>query len=197
MLPVDGVSIFEGDRSDSEMRMEKKSTYGLRLDQMASLFAMGADDPDPAAEKDDDETLRDLLYEQLICTQPKGSLLLDTLAMMIDPLGGETSALEGRTLGDVLLGPRSDVGLLGAIKDASKTLSCTLDSRTETALARTIYFAAIAATLVHHDVKITQNSYETLAESLATLIEKRWMVPELVELFSQARQICMSRSDET
>ena len=177
--------------------MEKKSTYGLRLDQMAGLFAMGTGDPDAAAEKDDDETLRDLLHEQLICTQPKGSLLLDTLVMMMDPLGGETSSLEGRTLGEALLAPASDVGLLGAIKDASKTLSCTLDSKTETALARTVYFAAIAATLVHHDAKITQSSYAMLAESLTMLIEKGWMAPELVELFSQARQICMSRSDET
>ena len=87
--------------------------------------------------------------------------------------------------------------MIRAIKDCSKTLSCTLDSRTETALARTVYFAAITSALVHHDTKITQNSYATLAESLAMLIEKRWMAPELVELFSQARHICMSRSNET
>ena len=177
------------------MTMEKKTTYGLRLDQMAGLFAMGAGEPDPAAERGDDETLRNLLHEQLTCTKPKGSLLRDTLVMMIDRTDGETGMPAGRTLGEVLLNPQSDLELLGAIKDAAKTLSCTLDSKTETALAKTVYFAAIAGALVHHDAKITQHSCETLAKSLA-LIEKQWMAPELVELFSQARRICMSRSDE-
>lgn len=176
--------------------MEKKSTYGLRLDQMADLFALGADDPDVAADGNDDATLRDLLREQLTCTTPKGSLLLDTLAMMIEPLEGRASALGDTALGAVLLNPQSDLGLVRAIKDCSKTLSCTLDSQTETALARTVYFAAIASALVHHDTRITQSSYKTLAESLTALIEKPWMVPELVELFSQARQVCQCRADE-
>jgi hypothetical protein len=195
MLLTNGVYVSEGS-SDSEVKMEKKSTYGLRLDQMASLFAMGADDLDSAAESSEDATLRDLLREQLTCAEPKGSLLLDTLVMMMDPLGGDAGALNGMTLSEALLNPQSDIGLVQAIKDCSKTLSCTLDSRTETALARTVYFAAIAGALVHHDRKITQSSYQTLAESLATLIEKRWMAPELVELFSQARQICQCRSNK-
>lgn len=182
---------------DSEMRMERESTYGLRLDQMAGLFAMGADDPDPAAEGTDDGTLRDLLHEQLTRTDPKESILRDALVMMIASSGADAGTLARRPLGEVLLNPQSDLGLLRAIKDAAKTLSGTLDSRTEAALARTVYFAAIAAVLAHDNTKITQNSYETLAESLATLIEKRWMAPQLARLFSQARQICQSRSNET
>jgi len=177
--------------------MEKKSTYGLRLDQMADLFAMGADDPDVAPDGSDQTTLQELLREQLNCTAPKGSLLLDTLAMMIDPLHGSAGPLAGRTLGDVLLSGQSDLILIQAIKDCSKTLSVTLDSETETALARTVYFAAIAGALVYHNRKITQNSYETLAESLAMLIEKQWMASELVALFTRARQICQRRASQT
>jgi len=64
MLLTNGVYVSEGS-SDSEVKMEKKSTYGLRLDQMAGLFAMGAGEADPVAERGDDETLRDLLHEQL------------------------------------------------------------------------------------------------------------------------------------
>jgi len=95
--------------------MEKKTTYGLRLDQMAGLFAMGAGDPDPAAERGDDETLRDLLHEQLTCAEPRGSLLRETLVMMIDRAAGATGVLAGRTLGEALLDPQSDLDLLGAI----------------------------------------------------------------------------------
>ncbi len=176
--------------------MEKKTTYGLRLDQMASLFAMGAGAPDAATPKDDDETLRDLLHEQLTSAEPKGSLLRDTLAMMMARTGGDTDLPSGRPLGEMLLQPSSDTKRLEAIKDCSKTLSVTLDSRTETALARTLYFAAIAAALVHHDVKITQIPDETLAESLATLQDKPWMAAELVELFAHAQEICRRRSNE-
>ncbi|UCD52918.1 MAG: hypothetical protein JSW27_09810 [Phycisphaerales bacterium] len=177
--------------------MEKKTTYGLRLEQMASLFAMGADAPDIATPKDDDETLRALLREQLMCVEPKGSLLRDTLAMMMDRAAGRPGLSRERPLGEILLQPHSDMNLLEAIKDASKTLSVTLDSQTETALARTVYFAAIAAALVHHDVKITQNSYDVLAESVATLKDKPWMAAELAELFAQAQEICRRRSNET
>ena len=179
------------------MRVERESTYGLTLDQMAGLFAMGADDPDPAAGRAGDEALRDLLHEQLTRTDPKRSVLRDALVMMIASSGTDAGALANRPLGEILLNPQSDLGLLRAIKECSKTLSGNLDSRTEAALARTVYFTAIAAALVHHDAKITQNSCETLAESLTILMGKRWMAPQLARLFSQARQVCQSRSNET
>jgi len=177
--------------------MDKKSTYGLRLDQMASLFAMGIDEPHAAAHKSDDHMLRDLLHEQLTCAEPKGSLLRDTLAMMMHRANTRANLPRERPLGDILLQPHSDVKLLEAIKDSSKTLSVTLESQTETALARTLYFAAIAAALVHHDVKITQNSYAVLAEAVASLQAKPWMTAELAELFAQAQEICRRRSNET
>ncbi len=176
--------------------MERESTYGLSLNQMAGLFAISSEDPDPAGAEAADEALAALLRDQLTCTESNGSLLLDTLVMMMDRVSDGPTSLAGRSLGEVLLNPESELGLLGAIKNCSKTLSCTLDSRTETALARTLYFAALAGALVHHNAKITQLAYPTLAESLALLIEKQWMAPELVALFSQARRICLDRSDD-
>ena len=173
------------------MKMDNPSTYGLRLDQMADLFALGAEESDPAVEKADDQTLQALLAEQLTCTEPKGSLIRETLEMMI----GAPDQLRGESLAKVLLEGDSDLGLLKDIKDASKALSYALDSSTETALARTLYFSAIAAALVYHDVRISQSTYATLAESLTILIEKAWIVPELAELFSRARDICRDRQD--
>lgn len=171
--------------------MNGKSTYGLRLDQMANLLALGAERPEAGPEHADDEALRNLLQEQLTCAEPKGSLLRETLMMMLESL----DPLRGKPLGEFLLDPQSDLDLVRAIKDCSKTLSCALDSADETALARTVYFAAIAGALVHHDTKITQSSYQTLDASLTTLIEKPWMAPQLVELFCQAREICRRRSE--
>jgi hypothetical protein len=176
--------------------MEKNSTYGLKLDQMAGLFSMGAEEPDPTDERSVNETMATLLHEQLACALPRHSLLFDALLMMMDQEGHDTRSLAGRSLGRVLLEPQSDVDLLRAIKDCSKKLSHELDSEAETALATTVYFAALASALVHHDKKITQNSYEKLGESFTLLTAKKWMAQELIGLFGRARRICESRRGE-
>jgi hypothetical protein len=96
-----------------------------------------------------------------------------------------------------LLSPPPDLPLLQALKDCSKAMSSALDAKSEVALATTIYYASLAAALVHRDRKITQHSYGTLDESFALLIEKDWMAPELIALFSRARSVCQSRRGET
>jgi hypothetical protein len=176
--------------------MKKTSTFGLRLDQMQNLFSLGRSDPDPADEEGDNEKMAGLLREQLACALPECSLLFDALVMMMEQQGYDTQPLAGRPLRQVLSGPGSDIGLLRALKECSKTLSCTLDSEVEMALATTIYYAALAAALVHHHEKITQSSYEKLDESFALLIGKKWMVEELVGLFSHAQRICQSRRND-
>jgi hypothetical protein len=57
----------------------------------------------------------------------------------------------------------------------------------------TIYYAAIASSLVHHNEKISQHSYETLGQSFMELAEKKWMALELVQLFSQANRMCQEK----
>ena len=171
------------------------STYGLRLDQMRNLYCMGADRPDSASERDDNEEMADLLQEQLTRALPRGSLLLDALFMMLGRQGCDTRPLAGRSLGEVFLDPQFDVSLLEALKTCSKTLSAALDSQAESVLATTLYFAALASVLVHHDKKITQSTYEKLEESFALLTQKKWMTRELIDLFSRAQRICHSRRD--
>ena len=78
-------------------------------------------------------------------------------------------------------------------KEAGKRLTATSVSEAERAVATTIYHAAIARCLVHHNKKITQHSYNKLDESFTLLIEKKWMAFELVELFTRARDICKKK----
>lgn len=173
--------------------MEQKSTFGLKLNQMAGIFSLGVSEPDPANDKRDSERMAALLQEQLASALARRSLLFDTLVMMLDQRGHDIRALAGRSLGEVLLSPRSNVALLRSIKDCCKELSERLDSQAESAVATTLYFAALAGALVHHDRKITQHSCEKLDESFALLIEKKWMDQRLTELFSRARRICATR----
>jgi len=177
--------------------MERRSTYGMRLDQMKSLFFMGAEEPVDTEERDDNERMASLLQEQLTRALPQGSLLLDALFMMLDRQGCDTRPLAGRSLGSVFLNPQTDPTLLEAIKNCSKELACTLDSEAERTLATTLYFAAMASALVHHDKKITQKGHRKLEASFVLLTEKKWMAQELVDLFSRARGICAAdRSEE-
>lgn len=176
-----------------EIGMEKTSTYGLTLDQMANLFSMGREAPNPGDEKKGKQEMASLLREQLTCSLPRGTLFCDVLVMMMGQQGYETHSLTGKALGDVLLSDQTSITLLRAIKECAKRLSTTLDSPAEAALATTLYFAAVASALVWHDSRITQSSYEKLDESFGLLIEKPWMAEELVELFSRAKGICQSR----
>jgi hypothetical protein len=173
--------------------MEMKTTYGLRPDQMAGLFSVGSDDPDPHDREANNERMTHLLQEQLACTLPEGSLFCDALLMMMERLGWDLNSLSGQSLGQLLLSAQSDIELLKTIKDSSKTLLRDLDSHTDTALATVTYYAALASVLVHHDQKISQYSFEKLSESFAQLSEKQWMTEELVALYSKAQRICESR----
>jgi hypothetical protein len=170
--------------------MENESTHGLRLDQLAGLLSLGLEDPDPADAEGHDERMAGLLREQLSCVLPRSMLLFDALVMMMARLGCDVRSLAGRSLLEVLRNPQSDLGLLQAIKDCSKKLSFSLDSKTEAALATTIYYAALASALVYHDRRITQYSYEALDQSFATFAAKKWIGLELAELFSRARSVC-------
>lgn len=170
--------------------MENGSVYGLRLDQLADVFSLGLEDLDADGA---DAGLARHLRGQLGSVLPKGSLLFDALIMMLGRLGCDVRSLVGRSLLDVLLSPQSDIGLLQAVKDCSKRLSISLDSKTEATLATTIYYAALASALVHHDRRMTQYSYETLGGSFATFAAQKWMVPELAELFARAGRRCQDK----
>jgi len=174
--------------------MEKKSTYGLRLDQLAGLFALGAETP--LDRPDGEQRMAELLRQHLTSALPTGVLVLDALVMMLGRLGYERRALGGKTLSEVLLDPRTDMGLLRAIKECCKRLSGSLDSKAEAAIATTLYYAAMASALVYHSHKITKHSVDRLDEAFALLIAKPWMDRELAALFAQARDICLGKEGQ-
>jgi len=163
---------------------------------MAALFSLGRAEPNPTEQRSDDADMGAFLHEQLTCVLPKGSVFCDVLVTMMSGMGYDTRPLAGRSLGEVLLSPQSDVHLLVTVKECSKAISSALDSPSEVALATTIYYASLAVALVHHNRKITRHTYDTLDESFSLLIEKDWMTPALTELFARARSVCQSRRGE-
>ncbi|MHC4559144.1 MAG: hypothetical protein ACYS80_17785 [Planctomycetota bacterium] len=176
--------------------MVKKSTHGLKLDQLAELLSIGIDEANFLNGISDDKAIAEMLHERLITSLPKNASLLDSLMVIMGKMGYKMQSLNGKSLGDVLLDAQTDLGLLRAIKTYGKKLSLTVDSGSENAVAITIYHAAIASALVYHDQTISTSSYDTLDSSFGVLIDKKWMTPELKKLFSKAREICQKRSKE-
>jgi len=60
----------------------------------------------------------------------------------------------------------------------------------EHAAAIVIYYAAIAGALLFHDHKITEHSSETLEQSFAMLVGKRWLPSELRRHLATAQEAC-------
>jgi hypothetical protein len=175
------------------MGRNKKSTFGLRLDQLADLFAMATKDRASTETDSADERLAEMLCGELAEVMPGNSLLFPAASEVSANQRYDVTSLAGRSLLQVLFSPESSVSQLQVVKEASKRLTTTSVSEAERAVATTIYHAAIARCLVHHGKKITQHSYNKLDESFALLIEKKWMASELVKLFSDARRICKGK----
>lgn len=175
--------------------MNNKSTNRLKPNQLARLLSISLEETDSVYITCDDKATAELLQEKLKSTLPKDSFLLESLLLVVERLGRDMRALVGKPLGEVLLTPDADISLLRAIKDYSKELSSSLISEEETAVAITLYYAALASALLYHDKKITQYSYESLGRYFTLLKEKKWMASELIDLFSQAYSICQNRKD--
>jgi hypothetical protein len=169
---------------------KKRTTFGLRLDQLADLFGVAAEDDVPTEADCADEQLAETLRRQLAEVMPGSGLLLTSVSKIA---ASDVTAMVGKSLLEALSGPECGVSQLKAVKEASKSLSTEAVSEQERAVATTIYHAAIASCLVHHDEKISRHSYDKLEGSFSQLVVKKWMAKELVELFSDARRICQTR----
>lgn len=177
------------------LTMSRKSTYGLKPEQLADLLSIGIEDAGFIDKISDDKATKELMEAWLITSLPKDASLLDTLLVIMGQMGYGIESLAGKSLSQVILDPKTDIGILKAIKTYSKKLSATVESKAEKAIAITIYYAVLAGSLVNHDQTISQSSYESIEESLSMLIEKKWLTPELKELFSQARSICRAKGE--
>jgi len=174
------------------MSSNRKTTFGLRLGQLADLFAVATKDqafPEAECAK---ENLTEMLRVELTEVMPGSSLLFPAVSEISTSCQSDVALLVGQSLQQLFFGPEATIGQLHLIKEAGKRLTGTLISEAQRSLANTIYHAAIARCLVLHNKKISKHSYEKLDESFALLIEKDWMAGELIELFSDARRVCQT-----
>ena len=174
------------------MSSNRKTTFGLKLGQLADLFAVAVKNQETPEAESAEENPAQMLRDELAEVMPGSSLLFPAVSEITTSRQSDVALLVGQSLQQLFFGSDSSIGQLQLIKDVSKRLTGTLTSGAQRAVANTIYHAAIARCLTLHNKKITKHSYEKLDESFALLIEKDWMAAELVELFSDARHVCQT-----
>ena len=175
--------------------MDRKSTYGLKLEQLTKILSLGAADAIPPAGFCDEEMIATHLRSQLAEPLKEDSELLVSLEPTLERSGMKRSDLVGRSLCSVLLDEETGMDLLGAIKTCGKKLSFTVVHETESSIGVTVYHAAIAAALLGHDERISSSSFEELADAFDLLAGKSWMLAELVDLFAKACGVCREKHE--
>ena len=174
------------------MSSNKKTTFGLRLGQLADLFAMAVNNQASLEDECAKENLAQMLRYELSEVMPGSSMLFPAVSEVSASRQTDVALLVGQSLLQLFFGPEATIGQLQLVKEAAKHLTITSASEDKRAAANTIYHAAIARCLILYNKKITKHSYEKLDESFALLIEKDWMDRELVKLFSDARRVCQT-----
>lgn len=134
--------------------------------------------------------LRNFLADAL----PLSSKALQELPVLMQQMYGETPRLEGKSLYELLLEPKTALHDLEAAKELAKRKVNNAQSQAEKEVAGVVYYTAIAAALAFHGEKITQHSDQQLRDSFESLASKKWILVELKDLFKTARNNSGGRS---
>jgi len=174
--------------------MRKDSTLGINPESLARLLGIAISSDSNEGTDDSTHNTAQLLKARLAGTLPLDTTVVEELPAILGQLRKDLVPLEGRTLGEVVTGPKSDLGAIKKIRQYAKKMASRKRSEADWAVAIAIYYAAIASALVFHDMKITTHSYESLEASFAKLINKPWMSAELNSLFIRALKLCQKKS---
>lgn len=173
---------------------ENSTTFGLSPKKMTELLRIGGDEHNYekgiSAEQKKAELLVDRLAEPLLL-EPSVSKLLPSIPSL---LSGAIDIYDKEPVGDLLQNPKVEVSLLMKVKNYNNRLSKSSESEIECDIAVALYYSAIASALVFHNKKISRFSYKNLEAAFSSLIGKSWITPELVTLFTKAREISRSSS---
>lgn len=171
--------------------MDKEPLHLLKPDQLIQMLSIGIEDNSskPAA-LGTDEQIGNYFYRLISRKIPRQSSIVDSILIFLRENQRYGDLAKGRSLSELLLDASCPIGLFEAVKETSKRICQTAISKGENAVAAAIYYAAIAAALIHCNTKISSHSWETLKTSFEDLLAKPWMTGPFSELLEKARQRC-------
>ena len=172
---------------------DKSIPADLSSDQLARLWSVGLDCAQECGPTDGDQRRRDLLLDHLARSLPPDPALLEVLPQILGHLCQKLRPFSGEALRTLLLDPQSDLVVLERIKDHAKELGTRAGSDIEREVTLAIYFAAIAAALLHHRTKISEHPWRQLEQSFRTVSKRPWIPADLLHHFTRAADYCKDK----
>ncbi|MBK8976389.1 MAG: hypothetical protein IPM29_10705 [Planctomycetes bacterium] len=154
------------------------STWNLHSEQLVRLLSIACDDEEADTGKWPSNP------QLLSCASDAPSHAL----FRVCP-GTRARWPEGTCLADILLSPATDLATLRLLHRYGKQLA-RFESPAWQERGTEIYYATLAAALVHHDRRISSLPVESLSRSFLTLGSREWPVGGLAELFLTAARDC-------
>lgn len=170
---------------------KEPTTQGLSCKKIIELLNIGAVVYTPS--DDIDQQKADLLSDRLREILPVYYLTEKKPFGKLSPLRKTIAVLAGESVGELLQDPKTDIAIIRITKHHGRKLSTCAKSEAEYQAANTVYYAAIAHSLVFHGLKITKHSYGNLHEYFGQLSEENWIPEGLLGLFTKASEYCKAR----
>jgi len=166
-------------------------------DVVSRLFKLSLENTSVPDNLDDDYKRTVLLRDLLEDIPPLRDDLLKDVPILLRQLHQALPRLEGKSLGQLLQDPKTSLDELRTAKDYAKQVTKSAHEDVEYEVAGVVYYGAIAAALLHHEIRITQHSFKQLYASFDSLVGKGWILPELKDLFRRAKEVCHQSTDSS
>lgn len=174
---------------------ENNNMPSFTPDVVSRLFKLSLENDSPSDNLDDDYKRTVLLRDLLDDIPPLRGDLFKDVPTLLRQLHEALPRLEGKSLGQLLHDPKTSIDELRTAKDYAKQVTKSAHGDIEYEVAGVVYYGAIAAALLHHEIRITQHSFKQLGTSFDALVGKDWIVPELKDLFRRAKEVCNKSTD--
>ncbi len=171
--------------------MHDERRFNLTGRQVADLLAAGTDTAEPTPGPTDPsaraQAFLDVLAQRVCVVQ----------ALEMDVSVPSAADQADRSVGEMLLSPATRRPMLESLKQYGKLLVRDSLCDADTSVGMALYYAAIAAGLVHLGAKLSRHSGADLAGAFASLARETWLPAAFAELFAQARQAVSNAPPET
>lgn len=169
---------------------ESPKKLDLNIEQSTNLLRLCLHADQQRTDETEEKNRASVLLDVLGSKLPVNPALIESLPPVLRALSEELQSVSGLPLGDLLQDSQTKIAVVRRIKDFAKELGNSAKDKIERDVALAVYFAAIAGALIFHDARISQYSYEQLAQSFEALGEHDWITPDLTKLYKEARRYC-------
>jgi hypothetical protein len=175
---------------------KRSTTFGLTATKISRLLALSQEPESAAPSRKADQEKAQRLTDFLTHVPALTGDTLNALPTLLQQMCRKMPRLEGESFGTRLFADNTPLDQLEEIKSLAKGQVSDIQDEARAETAGIVYYAAIAAALVHHQEKITAFSYDELKDLLARFEAMTWLPAELTELFQQAQAVCSKQSGQ-